>query len=61
MFVGYRQELRSAGIFELPLNLKRNHFSYAHTERDVEALIPATHDAVQSVLTRRRAAREVAV
>ena len=61
MFVGYRQELRSAGIFELPLNLKRNHFSYCHTERDVEALIPATHDAVQSVLTRRRAARKVAV
>ena len=32
LFVGYRRELMKHGIFELPLNLKRSHFSYAHTE-----------------------------
>ena len=33
LFVGYRRELMKHGIFELPLNLKRSHFSYAHTRR----------------------------
>jgi hypothetical protein len=34
--VGYRRELMKDGIFELPLNLKRSHFSYAHTDEDVD-------------------------
>ncbi len=29
------------GIFELPLNLKRSHFSYAHTDDDVDRLLEA--------------------
>jgi glutamate-1-semialdehyde 2,1-aminomutase len=46
LFVGYRHKLRDDGIFELPLNLKRNHFSYAHRESHVEQLIEATRRAV---------------
>ena len=34
------------GIFELPLNLKRSHFSYAHTDDDVDRLLEATEEAV---------------
>jgi glutamate-1-semialdehyde 2,1-aminomutase len=41
------------GIFELPLNLKRNHFSYAHTEADVDKLLEVTEVAVQTVLSTR--------
>jgi len=53
LFVGYRRELMSRGIFELPLNLKRSHFSYAHTGDDVDRLIEATEAAVTTVLARR--------
>jgi glutamate-1-semialdehyde 2,1-aminomutase len=57
LFVGYRLELLQEGIFELPLNLKRNHFSYAHTDRDVDNLVAGTERAVQRVLDRRSGRR----
>ena len=53
LFVGYRRELMSHGIFELPLNLKRSHFSYAHTDDDVDRLLEATEEAVKTVLETR--------
>jgi glutamate-1-semialdehyde 2,1-aminomutase len=49
LFVGYRHELRKHGIFELPLNLKRNHMSYAHTARDAERVIEATAICVEQL------------
>jgi glutamate-1-semialdehyde 2,1-aminomutase len=52
LFTGYRRELMKHGIFELPLNLKRSHFSYAHTEEDVDRLVEATEAAVTTVLGR---------
>ena len=54
LFTGYRRELMQDGIFELPLNLKRSHFSYAHTEEDVDRLLVATEAAVSRVLDQRR-------
>ena len=44
----------STAIFELPLNLKRSHFSYAHTDADVDRLLEATEAAVTTVLEPRR-------
>src|SRR5437868_3377530 len=42
LFTGYRRELMKHGIFELPLNLKRSHFPYAHSDEDVDRLLDAT-------------------
>jgi glutamate-1-semialdehyde 2,1-aminomutase len=53
LFVGYRRKLIDAGIFELPLNLKRSHVSYAHRERHVDELIAGTQIAVEAVLADR--------
>ena len=53
LFVGYRRELMQEGIFELPLNLKRSHFSYAHTDDDVDRLLEATEAAVGRALAAR--------
>ena len=53
LFVGYRRELMPHGIFELPLNLKRSHFSYAHADEDVDRLLEATEEAAQTVLDSR--------
>ncbi|HVX45839.1 MAG TPA: aspartate aminotransferase family protein [Mycobacteriales bacterium] len=49
MFIGYRREMLQDGVFELPLNLKRSHVSYAHTEADVDLLLDATKAAVERV------------
>jgi glutamate-1-semialdehyde 2,1-aminomutase len=54
LFIGYRRELMKEGIFELPLNLKRSHFSYAHTDEDVDRLLAGTEAAVTRVLDSRR-------
>jgi glutamate-1-semialdehyde 2,1-aminomutase len=53
LFTGYRRELMKHRIFELPLNLKRSHFSYAHTDADVDRLLEATEAAVTTVLAQR--------
>jgi glutamate-1-semialdehyde 2,1-aminomutase len=46
LFCGYRRALLDDGIFELPLNLKRSHVSYAHQKEDIDALVEATGRAV---------------
>jgi glutamate-1-semialdehyde 2,1-aminomutase len=53
LFVGYRRELMREGIFELPLNLKRSHFSYAHSDEDVDRLLEGTEAAVTRYLAAR--------
>lgn len=53
LYVGYRRRLLDDGILELPVNLKRNHFTYAHTEAHVEHLIEATAAAVAAELATR--------
>jgi glutamate-1-semialdehyde 2,1-aminomutase len=57
LFTGYRRALMDAGIFELPLNLKRSHVSFAHEDRHVSELVEATEVAVRSVLDRRASSR----
>jgi glutamate-1-semialdehyde 2,1-aminomutase len=49
-FLGYRRELMNHDIFELPLNLKRNHISYAHTRADIDALLEATEGVIAKML-----------
>lgn len=50
MFVNYRHALRSYGVFELPLPLKRSHVSYAHTNDDIDMLIDGTRRAITRML-----------
>ena len=45
LFTSLRLAQMEHGVFELPLNLKRSHFSYAHTEDDVDKLLGATEAA----------------
>jgi glutamate-1-semialdehyde 2,1-aminomutase len=46
LFVGYRLRLLERGFLELPMNLKRNTISYAHTADDIDGLLEATEAAV---------------
>ena len=59
LFVATRLELMEDGFFELPLNLKRSHISYAHTDDHVDQLIEATEHAVDRAV--RRLGRRTAV
>ncbi len=53
LFVGVRRELMRHGIFELPLNLKRSHLSFAHSDEDVDRLLEATEVSIAAVLEAR--------
>lgn len=45
-YVTYRQKLIEKGIYKMPMNLKRNHISYSHTDADVDK----TLEAIETVL-----------
>ena len=49
LFTEIRMAEMKHGVFELPLNLKRSHYSYAHTEEDVDTLLAATEAAYNDV------------
>ena len=48
-FVAYRRKMIERGIYKLPVNLKRNHISLAHTEADIDQTLE-TADAVMKEL-----------
>jgi glutamate-1-semialdehyde 2,1-aminomutase len=47
LMVTYRQELIERGIFKLPLNLKRNHISFSHTEQHVDRTLQVAEDVLK--------------
>jgi glutamate-1-semialdehyde 2,1-aminomutase len=55
-FVGYRRNLLRSGFFELPLNLKRSHISYAHTADDIDRYLEAVEPAIADAVARRQSA-----
>jgi glutamate-1-semialdehyde 2,1-aminomutase len=54
MFVRYRQELMTRGVFEMPMNLKRNHVSFSHTDADIDRTLQASEDALRALTTTHR-------
>ncbi len=46
LFVSHRRKLMDRGIFQLPLNLKRNHISFSHTDEDIERTLRATEEVL---------------
>jgi len=55
LYVRYRQELMKRGVFEIPMNLKRNHLSYSHTEADVQQSLEAAEAALRATFDARAA------
>ncbi len=58
MYIRYRQELMTRGVFEIPMNLKRNHVSYSHTAEDIDFSLSAAEDALKATFDA-RARREI--
>jgi len=45
-------ELIKRGVFELPVNLKRSHVSYSHTDQDVDRTLRAAEESLRAALDR---------
>ena len=52
-FVEYRRKLIDRGIFKMPVNLKRNHVSYAHTDAHVDQTLQACEDVLKEMFGQR--------
>jgi glutamate-1-semialdehyde 2,1-aminomutase len=53
LYIRYRQELMRRGVFEIPMNLKRNHLSYSHTDEDVEFSLAAAEESLRAAFDAR--------
>lgn len=52
MDVAFRREMVERGIFMLPLALKRNHLTAAHTEQDIDATLEQAEDVLRTLAGR---------
>lgn len=50
-FVNHRKGLMERGVFMLPLNLKRNHISFSHSDADIERTLSIVEDVLHKNLT----------
>jgi glutamate-1-semialdehyde 2,1-aminomutase len=48
-FVDYRRRLMERGVFKIPMNLKRAHISYSHTDADIDATLQAAEDVLKEM------------
>jgi glutamate-1-semialdehyde 2,1-aminomutase len=51
LFVRFRQELISRGVFEFPTPLKRSHIGYSHTEDHLDRTLAAAKPALAAALS----------
>ncbi len=51
-FIEYRRRLMQRGFFKIPMNIKRAHISYAHTEADVDNTLQAVEDVLKDMTGR---------
>jgi glutamate-1-semialdehyde 2,1-aminomutase len=51
-YITYRQQLLEQGVFEMPMNLKRNHISYSHTDADIERTLEAAETSLRRMYRR---------
>jgi glutamate-1-semialdehyde 2,1-aminomutase len=49
-FCRHRMELLDRGIIQMPVHLKRNHLTYAHTQIDIDELLEKSRDALIELL-----------
>jgi glutamate-1-semialdehyde 2,1-aminomutase len=48
-YVAYRRKLIDRGIYKMPLNIKRNHISYSHTDEDVDRTLEITESVLKEM------------
>jgi len=53
LYVNYRRNLMQRGVFEIPMNLKRNHLSFSHTDDDVDETLGIAEQALDATFDAR--------
>jgi glutamate-1-semialdehyde 2,1-aminomutase len=48
-FVRFRRGMIERGIYMLPVDLKRNHVSLAHTDADIDLTLEAAEDVLRKM------------
>jgi len=48
-YVNYRRALMEKGIFKLPMNIKRNHISYSHTDKEIDYTLECVEDVLREL------------
>lgn len=48
-YVGFHRRMTESGFLMLPMSLKRNHISAAHTEADIDRTLDASRDVLKSL------------
>ncbi|PIY48614.1 MAG: hypothetical protein COZ05_02720 [Armatimonadetes bacterium CG_4_10_14_3_um_filter_59_10] len=49
LFVEYRLKMLERGIFKLPMNLKRNHISASHTDKDIDRTLESAEASLKEL------------
>ncbi|MFK7691870.1 aspartate aminotransferase family protein [Paenibacillus sp. HJGM_3] len=50
LYVNYRKKLIERGIFKMPMNIKRNHVSYSHTDADIDYTLEVIEDVLKELV-----------
>ncbi|GGJ99267.1 glutamate-1-semialdehyde-2,1-aminomutase [Lentibacillus kapialis] len=50
LYVRYRKKLLEKGIFKMPMNMKRNHISYSHTDKEIDLTLEAIEDVLRELI-----------
>ncbi|MCD9026117.1 aspartate aminotransferase family protein [Cohnella silvisoli] len=48
-YVAYRRALMEKGIFKLPMNMKRNHISYSHTDKEIDYTLESIEEVLRDL------------
>jgi glutamate-1-semialdehyde 2,1-aminomutase len=49
LYVDYRKGMIRRGVWEIPMNLKRNVITYSHTDADIDATLEAAEDTLKEL------------
>jgi glutamate-1-semialdehyde 2,1-aminomutase len=50
-FLAYRRRMIERGIFKMPVNLKRGHISYSHTEAHIDRTLETAEDVLKEIFS----------
>ncbi|MEC9367512.1 MAG: aspartate aminotransferase family protein [Pseudomonadota bacterium] len=53
LYVNYRRNLMKRGVFEIPMNLKRNHVSFSHTDADIDETLQIAEESLAATFDAR--------
>jgi glutamate-1-semialdehyde 2,1-aminomutase len=54
IFIEYRRKLIEKGVYKMPMNIKRNHISYSHTDLEIDTTLEIIETVLKELLASKR-------